>query len=102
VTIERDRWQVTTVDVNTQQGKVAKIHERLRRPRTKLAVSSTPPGAQINVNHVAAGAAPQKIEVQRYEQVQIRATLKGYQPWNKTVYLKEADAKLDIQMVPRK
>src|SRR6185503_15625567 len=60
VTIERERWQPATVDVNAQAGKVAKVHERLRRPRTKLAVSSTPPGAQINVNHVAAGAAPQK------------------------------------------
>ena len=38
----------------------------------------------------------------RVEQVQVRATLKGYQPWNKTLYLKEADAKLDIQLVARK
>jgi hypothetical protein len=102
VTIERERWQPVTVDVNAQAGTVAKVHERLRRPRTKLAVSSTPPGAQITVNRVAAGAAPQKLDVSRFEAVQIRATLKGYQPWNKTVYLKEADAKLDIPLVARK
>lgn len=102
VTIERERWQPVTVDVNAQAGTVAKVHERLRRPRTKLAVSSTPPGAQITVNRVAAGAAPQKLDVSRFEAVQIRATLKGYQPWNKTVYLKEADAKLDIALVARK
>ena len=102
VTIERERWQPVTVDVNAQAGVAAKVHERLRRPRAALAVSSTPPGAQISVNHVAAGAAPKRIDVQRFEQVQIRATLKGYQPWNKTLYLKEADAKLDIQLVARK
>jgi PEGA domain len=102
VTIERERWQPVTVDVNAQAGVAAKVHERLRRPRTALAVSSTPPGAQISVNHVAAGAAPKRIDVQRFEQVQVRATLKGYQPWNKTLYLKEADAKLDIQLVARK
>jgi len=102
VTIERERWQPATVDVNAQAGAVAKVHERLRRPRTKLAVSSTPPGAQITVNRVAAGAAPKAVDVSRFEAVQIRATLKGYQPWNKTVYLKEADAKLDIQLVARK
>ena len=102
VTIERERWQPVTVDVNAQAGVAAKVHERLRRPRAALAVSSTPPGAQISVNHVAAGAAPKRIDVQRFEQVQVRATLKGYQPWNKTLYLKEADAKLDIQLVARK
>jgi hypothetical protein len=102
VTIERERWQPLTVDVNAQAGVTAKVHERLRRPRTALAVTSTPPGAQISINHVAAGAAPKRLEVQRFEQVQIRATLKGYQPWNKAVYLKEPDAKLDIQLVPRK
>jgi hypothetical protein len=102
VTIERERWAPITVNVNAQAGAVAKLHERLRRPRTTLAVSSTPPGAQISVNHVAAGAAPKRIEIQRFEQVQIRATLKGYQPWNKALYLKEPDAKLDIQLVPRK
>jgi hypothetical protein len=102
VTIERERWQPVTVDVNPRTGVVTKVHERLRRPRATLAVSSTPPGAQLSLNHVAAGAAPKRIEVQRFEQVQIRATLKGYQPWNKTLYLKEADAKLDIQLVARK
>ena len=102
VTIERERWQAVTVDVNAQAGVAAKVHERLRRPRTALAVSTTPPGAQISVNHVAAGAAPKRIDVSRFEQVQIRATLKGYQPWNKTLYLKEGDAKLDIQLVARK
>jgi hypothetical protein len=102
VTIERERWQPVTVDVNPRAGVATKVHERLRRPRATLAVSSTPPGAQLSVNHVAAGAAPKRIEVQRFEQVQIRATLKGYQPWNKTVYLKEPDVKLDIQLVARK
>ena len=102
VTIERERWQPVTVDVNAQAGVAAKVHERLRRPRGALAVSSSPPGAQISVNHVAAGAAPKRIDVQRFEKVPVKATLKGYQPWNKTLYLKEADAKLDIQLVARK
>ena len=84
VTIERERWQPVTVDVNAQAGVAASVHERLRRPRATLAVSSSPPGAQISVNRVAAGAAPKQIDVQRFEKVQIKATLKGYQPWNKT------------------
>ena len=89
VTLERERWQVVTVDVNAQAGVAASVHERLRRPRGTLAVSSSPPGAQISVNRVAAGAAPKQIDVQRFEKVPIKATLKGYQPWTKTIYLKE-------------
>ncbi|HXU06221.1 MAG TPA: PEGA domain-containing protein [Polyangia bacterium] len=102
VTIERERWQPVTVDVNAQAGTAADVHERLRRPRSTLSVTSTPPGAHVVINRVAAGAAPKELDVQRFEKLQIKATLKGHQPWTKSVYLKDADAKLDIQMVPRK
>jgi hypothetical protein len=102
VTLERERWQVVTVDVNAQAGTAASVHERLRRPRGTLVVSSTPPGAQISVSRVAAGTAPKQIDIQRYEKVPIKATLKGYQPWTKTIYLKDTEAKIDIQLVPRK
>jgi hypothetical protein len=102
VTIERERWQVVTVDVDAQPGSAATVHERLRRPRATLAVTSTPAGAQISINHVGAGAAPKQIDVQRYEQLQIKATLKGYQPWTKRVYLKDSESTLDVQLKPRK
>jgi hypothetical protein len=102
VTIERERWQVVTVEADAQAGTTATVHQRLFRPRATLAVTSSPPGAQISINRVAAGAAPKQIDVQRYEQLQIKATLKGYQPWTKRVYLKDTESKLDVQMKPRK
>ena len=102
VTIERERWQAVTVEANAQAGVPASIHERLHRPRGTLILSSVPPGAQIVVNHIAVGAAPKQIEVQRYEKIPVRATLKGHQPWTKTVYIKDGQEKLDIHLVPRK
>jgi hypothetical protein len=102
VTIDRERWQTVTVDVDAQAGAVASVEERLRRPRATLTVTSTPLGAQIAVNRVAAGPAPRDIDVQRYEKITIKATMKGFQPWSKTVYLKDPDAHIDILLVPRK
>ena len=102
VTIDRERWQTVTLDVNAQAGNAALVHERLRRPRGTLVISSSPPGAQITVNHVAAGAAPKDVDIQRFEKVPVKVTLKGHQPWNKTIYLKESEMKLDVQLVPRK
>jgi hypothetical protein len=102
VTIERDRWQVVTVDVNARAGAPASIRERLHRPRGTLILSSVPPGAQIVVNHIAVGATPKQIDVLRYEKVPIRATLKGHQPWTKTVYIKDSQEKLEVHLVPRK
>jgi hypothetical protein len=102
VTLDRERWQTVTVDVDAQAGVVASIEERLRRPRAKLTVTSTPLGALIAVNRVAAGPAPRDIDVQRYEKITIRATLKGFQPWSKTVYLKDPDAHIDVLLAPRK
>jgi len=102
VTIDRERWQTVTLDVNAQVGNAAVVHERLRRPRGTLIISSSPPGAQITVNRIAAGTAPKEVDVQRFEKVPVKVTLKGHQPWNKTIYLKESELKLDAQLVPRK
>jgi hypothetical protein len=102
VTIDRERWQTVTLDVNAQAGNAAVVHERLRRPRGTLIISSSPPGAQITVNRIAAGTAPKEVDVQRFEKVPVKVTLKGHQPWTKTIYLKESEMKLDAQLVPRK
>jgi len=102
VTIDRERWQTVTLDVNAQAGNAAVVHERLRRPRGTLIISSSPPGAQITVNRIAAGTAPKEVDVQRFEKVPVKVTLKGHQAWTKTIYLKESEMKLDAQLVPRK
>ena len=102
VTIDRERWQTVTLDVNAQAGNAAVVHERLRRPRGTLIISSSPPGAQITVNRIAAGTAPKDVDIQRFEKVPVKVTLKGHQPWSKTIYLKESEMKLDVQLVPRK
>ena len=102
VSLERERWQVVTVDVNAEAGVAATVHERLRRPRGTIAFTSSPPGAQITINRVAAGTAPKQIDVQRYEKLQIKATLKGHAPWTKSVYLKDPEAAIDIQLSARK
>jgi hypothetical protein len=102
VTVERERWQPVTVDVTLQDGDTAVVRQRLHRPRGVLVINSSPPGAQITVNRVAAGAAPKQVDVQRFEKVPVKVTLKGYQPWSKTIYLKETEARIDAQLVPRK
>ena len=102
VTVERERWQPVSVDVTLQDGDTAVVRQRLHRPRGVLVISSTPPGAQITVNRVAAGTAPKQVDVQRYEKVPVKVTLKGYQPFSKTIYLKDTEAKIDAQLVRRK
>src|SRR6185436_13538304 len=72
VTIERERWQPVTVDVDAQAGTAADVHERLHRPRATLSITSTPPGARVVINRVAAGAAPKEVDVQRFEKLQIK------------------------------
>jgi hypothetical protein len=102
VMIDRERWQPVTVDVTLQEGDAADVHQRLHRPHGPLMINSSPPGAQISVNRVFVGSAPKQVDAVRYEKVAIKAALKGYQTWNKEVYLKEADTKVDIQLVPKR
>jgi hypothetical protein len=102
VTIERERWQPVSVDVDMKAGDAAVVRQRLHRPRGALIVSSSPPGAQISVNHVFVGSAPTRVDASRYEKIAIKAALKGYQTWNKNVYLREAETKIDVQLASKK
>jgi len=99
VTLDRDRYQAVTLDVTADARGVASVREKLHRPRGTLLVTSSPPGAQVTFNHQPIGVTPKRIDVSRYEKLPVKVTLAGYSPWSKSVYLKEAETKVDAQLV---
>ena len=98
LTIVHERYQSLTREVTAEAGTPVDISERLHRPPATLIVASSPPGAAISVNGQALGAAPRRLPTARYEQVSIRATMAGYAPWTKKVYLSEATTKVTAQL----
>ena len=105
VTIERERWQVVTVDVDAQAGSTATVHERLRRPRGTLAISSVAGRrADLRSNRVGAGAAQKEVDVQRYRDAADQGRRWEGLPalGRERLDLKDAESKLDIQLTPRK
>jgi hypothetical protein len=73
--------------------------ERRRRTAT-LIVGSSPPGAEIVMNGEALGTAPTRVEVPRYRSVEIQATLAGYLPWKKRVYVRQAETRVGTSLTP--
>ena len=98
LTIVHERYQTLTREVTAEADSRVAISERLHRPAATLIVASSPPGAAISVNGQALGAAPRRLPTSRYEQVSIRATMAGYAPWTKKVYLSEATTKVTAQL----
>jgi hypothetical protein len=98
LTIAHERYQTITREVTAAAETPVDLTERLHRPPATLIVGSSPPGAAISVNGQALGAAPRRLPTARYEQVSIRATLAGYPPWTKKVYLSEATTKVTAQL----
>jgi len=98
LTIAHERYQTLTREMTAETGTPVAISERLHRPPATLIVGSSPAGAAISVNGQALGAAPRRVPTARYEQVSIRATLAGYPPWTKKVYLSEATTKVTAQL----
>ena len=84
--------------MTAEAGTPVALSERLHRPPATLIVSSSPPGAAISVNGQPLGAAPRRLPTSRYEHVSIRATLAGYTPWTKKVYLTEATTNVTAQL----
>jgi hypothetical protein len=68
-------------------------------PAATLVVTSFPPRALIKLNKRRMGRTPREISTTRFERVRIEASLPGYKPWKKTLYLEEAESKVDVTLV---
>jgi hypothetical protein len=95
-----------TRSITAKPGESASVTARLARPRATALLTSTPPHALIKLNGRsigpagAGGARARKIAVMRFETVRVEASLPGYQRWTKSLYLKEAETKIDVALVP--
>jgi PEGA domain-containing protein len=79
----------------------AVAEERAPRKNTAtLIIGSSPPGAEIAVDGEPLGAAPTRLEVPRFAQVEIEATLAGYAPWKKTIYVRRAETRIGTSLRP--
>ena len=75
-------------DDHERAGQSAVVAERLVRPSASVVVTSSPAHAVIRVNKRRVGSAPRTISALQFERVRIEASLPGYQPWRKTLYLR--------------
>jgi hypothetical protein len=100
LTFRRERYAELTRKISAERGQDTVVDERMTRPPAKLIVTSSPPNALIKVNRSRFGQAPRKINTQRYEHLHLQASLPGYRPWKKTVYLKDAETKVDVELAP--
>jgi hypothetical protein len=98
VMLRHERYRPVTREVTAAPGAPAEVTERLHRPPATLVVSSSPPRANITVNGEPLGSAPRKMGVWRFEHVRVQASLPGYLPWSKTVYVKDELLKLNAQL----
>jgi hypothetical protein len=99
VTIRHDRYADVTRTMTAQPGQMATLSERMHRPPAKVIIASVPARAHIKMNGRPIGAAPRQLNTNRFEQVRIDASLPGYQPWSKTLYLRQAETRIDVELV---
>ena len=99
VTLRREHYADVTRTITTERGQSAVVAERLIRPSASVVVTSSPAHAVIKVNKRRVGSAPRTISALQFERVRIEASLPGYQPWRKTLYLKEAESQVDVRLV---
>jgi hypothetical protein len=98
VAIRRQHYSEVTERITAEPGRAAVIDQRLHRPPANLVVTSEPPHARIKLNGRQFGLAPHKISTLRFEHVRIEASLAGYRPWKKTVYLKDEQSTVEVTL----
>ena len=99
VTLRRPHYAEVTRTMAAHLGRPVIVAQRLQRPPATVVVTSSPPHALIKMNKHRVGPAPREISTRQYQRVRIEASLPGYRPWKQTVYLKEAEAQFDVELV---
>jgi hypothetical protein len=100
VVMRHERYRSTLHELTAAPGAPAQLSERLRRPPATLLVTSSPPQANITINDEPLGPTPRKLDTRRYEHLRVQASLPGYAPWTRTVYIKGPVTKLTVQLSP--
>jgi hypothetical protein len=99
VTFRRPHYADVTRTMAAHLGHPVVIAQRMQRPPATVTVTTSPPHALIKLNKRRVGPAPREISTRQYQRVRIEASLPGYRPWKQTVYLKEAEAQFDVELV---
>ena len=99
VTLRREHFADVTRTITSARETPTVVVERLQRPAAKVVVTSSPPHAIIKVNKRHIGQAPSTIDAQRFQRVRIEASLRGYRPWRKTLYLQDEESQIDVRLV---
>jgi PEGA domain len=98
LTITHERYETVTKTLTAAAGAPVALDERLHRPPATLVVTSSPAGAAISLNGHPVGTAPRRVPTLRYEHLTIRATLPGYAPWTKKIYLTAETLQVTAQL----
>ena len=72
----------------------------LRRPASRLHISSTPPAAQVIIGGVARGRTPVDVKLPGFESYKVELALNGQKPWQRSIYLRTQDSDLTASLSP--
>ncbi len=72
----------------------------LRRPASRLHISSTPPAAQVTIGGVARGRTPVDVKLPGFESYKVEVALSGQKPWQRSIYLRSTDSDLSASLSP--
>jgi hypothetical protein len=97
VALNRPRYAPTTTSVTPGRSKATPAFVKLIRPQAHLLLTSTPPNATFKVNRTTVAG---EASVSRFEKARVEATLPGYKPWKKTVYVTASSMTVNAAMVP--
>jgi hypothetical protein len=100
LTVSHARYADAKVAVPRAPGE-APLFVKLSRPRGTLTILTTPPHAIVRVGHTTLGPAPQELTVDRFEHVQVQATLPGHRRWQQVIYPSAPVTKLNATLRTR-
>jgi len=86
--LEHPRYDRFEKQLALTAGKPETFNLVMTRPQALLTLSSTPPGAAITVNGVAAGKTPATVKLPAFTNASIALALTGHKPWQQKVYVK--------------
>jgi len=102
VVLEHPRYQSVERTVVARPDAPVTIEVRMERPDGHLELRSVPPGARFTIDGVAIGRDATDVAVRTFSRVYVTATLPGYRPWSRRLYVRGREDSVVVELEPMK
>ncbi len=102
IAIRHPRFDQKVMNVVATMDRPLSISEKLKRPEASVLLTSAPAGATISIGERKIGTTPGRLDVERYEKIDVTVEKPGFERWTQAVFVDRAEETIHVRLRPER